>query len=61
MKRQPTEWQKIFANDITDKELIWKKRCSTSQIISEMQIISMRYYYTCQNGYHQKDNKDECW
>ena len=22
MKRQPTEWEKIFANDINDKELI---------------------------------------
>ena len=24
MKRQPTEWQKIFANDMTDKALISK-------------------------------------
>ena len=24
MKRQPTEWEKIFANDMTDKELISK-------------------------------------
>ena len=24
MKRQPTEWEKIFANDATDKELISK-------------------------------------
>ena len=24
MKRQPTEWEKIFANDVTDKELISK-------------------------------------
>ena len=23
-KRQPTEWEKIFANDVTDKELISK-------------------------------------
>ena len=22
MKRQPTEWKKIFANDVTDKRLI---------------------------------------
>ena len=22
MKRQPTEWKKIFANDVTDKSLI---------------------------------------
>ena len=24
MKRQPTEWEKIFANDVTNKELISK-------------------------------------
>ena len=24
MKRQPTEWEKIFANDVTDKVLISK-------------------------------------
>ena len=24
MKRQPTEWEKILANDMTDKELISK-------------------------------------
>ena len=24
MKRQPTEWEKIFANDMTDKRLISK-------------------------------------
>ena len=24
MKRQPTEWEKIFANDVTDKGLISK-------------------------------------
>ena len=24
MKRQPTEWEKIFANDVTDKDLISK-------------------------------------
>ena len=25
-KRQPTEWEKIFANDMTDKGLISKKK-----------------------------------
>ena len=31
-KRQPTEWQKIFANDMTDKELIPKyKTAHTTQ------------------------------
>ena len=24
MKRQPLEWEKIFANDVTDKGLIYK-------------------------------------
>ena len=24
MKRQPTDWEKIFANDTTDKGLIYK-------------------------------------
>ena len=24
MKRQPTEWEKIFANNVTDKGLIFK-------------------------------------
>ena len=29
MKRQPTEWEKIFANDVTNKGLIFKtyKQC----------------------------------
>ena len=26
MKRQPTEWEKIFANDITNKGLIQQKK-----------------------------------
>ena len=24
MKREPTDWEKIFANDVTDKELVFK-------------------------------------
>ena len=24
MKREPTDWEKIFANDVTDKGLIFK-------------------------------------
>ena len=24
MKREPTQWEKIFANKVTDKELIFK-------------------------------------
>ena len=34
MKRQPTEWEKIFANGETDKRLI-SKICSLYNLTSE--------------------------
>ena len=59
-KRQPTEWEKIFANNVTDKVLIFQiykqliqlntkkkknKKDSTLLIMREMQIkTTMRYH-----------------
>ena len=34
MKRQPTEWEKIFANDVTDKGLT-SKQCSSYNSVSK--------------------------
>ena len=31
MKRQPTQWEKIFANDITNKESVSKVKTSISK------------------------------
>jgi len=31
MKRQPTEWKKIFINDMTDKGLIKKQTAQITQ------------------------------
>ena len=34
MKRQPTDWEKIFANDVTDKSLISKIYKQLTQLIN---------------------------
>ena len=102
MKRKPSEWEKILANETTDKGLICKiykqltqlnaretnnpvkkwekdinrhffkdiqmsikhmKRCSTSLIISEMQIkTTMRYYLTpIRMAIIKKSKNNKCW
>ena len=38
-KRQPTEWEKIFANDIADKGLISKSIKSSANSTPKKQII----------------------
>ena len=102
VKTQPSEWEKILANETTDKGLICKiykqltqlnaretnnpvkkwekdinrhffkdiqmsvkhmKRCSTSLIISEMQIkTTMRYYLTpIRMAIIKKSKNNKCW
>ena len=40
-KRQPTEWEKIFANEISDKGLV-SKIYNLSNLTSRKQIIKIR-------------------
>ena len=102
MKRQPSEWEKIIANETTDKGLIFKiykqliqlntrktnnsikrwetdlnrhfsrediqianrhvKRCSTSLIIREIQIKTMRYHLTLvRTAIITKSTNKKCW
>ena len=42
MKRQPSEWEKIFANEATDKGLIPKYISSSCSSISKKQTIQFK-------------------
>ena len=64
-KRQPAEWEKIFANDMANKRLkIWLKHWQKMQMAKKhmkgcLTLLIMWNYnklspYTSHNGYHQR-------
>ena len=65
-KRQPTEWEKIFANDATDKELTSKRNIQLIQLIIKKKTVlqsAVHLYKHITSGSHishsPRDSKEE--